>query len=47
MAFNVHDVFRKIITYYTRKNFKKLNQIFIMISNFYQLKKQNIKFTNN
>jgi len=40
MGYNVHDVLRRILVYYTRKhNFKK-NQFLVMIWNCYQFKNE-------
>ncbi len=39
MGFNVHDVFRKVVAYYTRKHKKLKNQFLFMIQKYYHLKK--------
>ncbi len=43
----VHDVLKKIVTYYIKNIKKSKNKFLVMISNFYHLKKWNIEFTRN
>jgi hypothetical protein len=47
MGYNVHDVWRRIVVYYTRKHKNLKNQMLVMIWNCYHLKRWNTKFTRN
>jgi hypothetical protein len=47
MEYNVHDVFKKVVVYYTRKQKNVENDFLVMIWNSYHLKKCNTKSTRN
>jgi hypothetical protein len=47
MGQNVHDVLRKFDVYYTRKHKNVEKHKLVMIWNYYQFKRRNIKFTRN
>ncbi len=47
MRYNLHDVLRKVVTYYKRKHTNVKNEILVMILNCYHLFKHNIEFINN